>query len=311
MRVHPYGRALYKPPTTAHFHPGSIGYFNSDLDWTPITDLSDAKTRFSASLSPTFTPAPPPEQLLSAPTETQTWGPRVGENTKCRAVELSESISLTALTGGVPLAAGSCFRFETGESAGAVLLTNGAVTHRRYLYEAPFRNWVSENAKAILRERPEVADYGLWVVTSTWTAAEASINCWHSQQKAVDVGFNIEVVEIGELAPKGQWQHAESADGWTHFKESGAGERAVFFGGLYFIWRKVIHSVKHERDPQRLRAGQDDPAPEAISTFTTDNLEDQFEVLCQPMLEHESLRPAPQDEGDGSSEADENEDEDW
>ncbi|KAK0390649.1 hypothetical protein NLU13_0153 [Sarocladium strictum] len=309
MRPHPYGRALYKPPTVTHFHPGSVGYFNADLDWTPITDLSDAKTSSSPSWPTTaFTPPPPPEQLQSAPVETQTWGPKLGQDTKCRAVELSESISLTAFTGGVPLAAGTCFRFETGSSAGAVLLTNGPVTHRRYFHEAPFKKWVAENAKAILHERPEVAEYGLWVVTSTWTASEAALNCWSSERRAVDVGFNVQVVEIGELAPKGQWKHAGSADGWIHFKEAGTDEKAVFFGGLYFTWRKIIRSVKHEKDPKRLRGGRHDSEQESISTFSNGDLEeDQFEVLCQPIFEDESLRPVTQDTANDESE----EDEDW
>lgn len=222
MRPHPYGRALYKPPTTAHFHPGSIGYFNSSTDWTPIVDLSDAEAQSPSTWPAAFTPPPAPAKLVTAPLETQNWGPKLGQDTKCRAIDLTESVSLTAFTG-VPLAVGTCFRFETGGSAGAVLLTNGPVSHTRYLHEAPFKQWVAENAKSILAERPEVADYGLWVVTSTWTASEAALNCWNRQHKNIDVGFNAQVVEIGELAPKGQWQHAGSADGWIHYKETKVG----------------------------------------------------------------------------------------
>jgi hypothetical protein len=81
-----------------------------------------------------------------------------------------------------------------------------------YLYFIPLRKgiaafsvlheWIKENAKSILKERPEVTDYGLWVVTSIWSAVEAAINCWSGTHKSVDVGFNAKVAEIGKVAPK-------------------------------------------------------------------------------------------------------------
>jgi hypothetical protein len=212
MQNHPYGKAIYKPLAVSSFHPGSIGYFDSVGDWNPIADISSAQAAWPAAFTP-----PPTEKLLSAPSENQTWGPKVGQQTTCRMIDLKESISLTALAG-VPLEAGSCFRFETGTSAGSVLLTNGPVSHSRYYHEAPFKQWIAANSKSILNERPEVRDYGLWVVTSTWSVAEAAINCWSGRQKGVDVGFNFKVVEIGELAPKGGWYHAGESDGWIHVR---------------------------------------------------------------------------------------------
>jgi hypothetical protein len=223
MKHHPYGKAIYKPLSTSSFHPGIVGYFDSVGNWNPIADLSAVE----ASSPATFTP-PPSDKLVRAPSEPQTWGPRLGTQTTCREIGLHQSASLAALTG-VPLGTGSCFRFESSTSAGAVLLVDGAVSHHRYYYEAPFKEWIVANAKSILKDRPEVRDYGLWVITSTWSAAEASINCWSGTQKGVDVGFNFKVVGIGEVAPKGGWHHAGESEGWIRVKGNEVNPKHSYF----------------------------------------------------------------------------------
>ncbi|KAI9695007.1 MAG: hypothetical protein M1822_000624 [Bathelium mastoideum] len=227
-----------------------------------------------------------------------------------RSIDLQESISLTALAGVPLVGVGSCFRFETSTSNASVLLVNGAVSHRRYYHEAPFKDWVAANAKRILEERPEVREYGLWVVTSTWSAAEAAINCWSGRQKGVDVGFNVNVVEIGELAPKGSWYHAGGSDGWIRVKgDEESGEKVLFFGGLRFHWRRIIGGLKHEKQPKQLRGDVDRVEEESISTFITSGEDGRYELTCEGVLESEFLRPMPSLHTQESN--DEEDDEDW
>jgi len=214
MQVHPYGNALYKPQSSKTFHPGSIGYFDSLGNWNPVADLISSTDVLSTVFSP-----PPSDQLILAPEETQTWGPKLGRQTTCHRIDLKQSVSLTAAVG-VPVGVGSCFRFESSDTSGSVLLVKGPVVHRRYYHESPFKRWIGANAKAILKARPEVIEYGLWVVTSTWAANEVAVNCWNEQRRGVDVGFDVGVVEIGELAPKGGWFHAGEADGWVKVEGS-------------------------------------------------------------------------------------------
>jgi hypothetical protein len=208
MQNHPYGTALYKPQSSRNFHPGSIGYFDAVGNWNPVADLTSGNEGLSTVFSPF-----PSDQLVLAPEQTQTWGPKVGQQTTCRMIDLKQSVSL-AMVAGIPADVGSCFRFENSDVSGSVLLVQGPVVHRRYYHESPFKRWVADNEKAILAARPEVIEYGLWVVTSTWSASEVAVNCWREQRRGVDVGFNVRVVEIGELAPKGAWFNAGEADGW-------------------------------------------------------------------------------------------------
>lgn len=234
MRYHGYGRAMYKPVSTSSFHPGTVGYFDKLGNWNPIADLSAIDARWPE----TFTP-PPSDKLVVAPVETQTWGPKTGKETKSRSIEFRESVSLTAFTG-VPLEAGSCFRIESSESEGAALLVDGVATHHRYHYEAPFKEWIKENAKSILKERPEVKDHDLWVVTSTWSAAEASINCWSGTNKSVDIGINAKVAEIGEVAPNVGWHHAGESEGWIRVKGDEVSlDRAYFELSAYLCFRRM------------------------------------------------------------------------
>jgi hypothetical protein len=63
----------------------------------------------------------------------------------------------------------------------------------------------------------------------------------------------------------------------------------------------IFQGVKHERNPKRLRGREE------VTAFLEADSEDEFEVTCQEVLEHESLRPSVNDEGDNSSEVEE----DW
>ncbi|KAJ6150942.1 hypothetical protein N7470_007536 [Penicillium chermesinum] len=235
MRCHPYGIALYHPQPRATFHPGMVGYFDAYGNWNHITDLSQVRSSADTAL------APPADLPALAQPEQQTWGPKLGSSTRGRRVELSAGISETVLAAaGAPLSLGSCFRFESERASGAVLVTSDPVVHERFYHESPFKRWVVSNARRLLGEREELKEYELWVVTSTWSAREAAVNCWRDQKKAVEVGFKVGFVEIGEVAPKGDWVDRGAAEGWIRVKGDEEDRRVVFFGGLRFRYRPLI-----------------------------------------------------------------------
>lgn len=118
----------------------------------------------------------------------------------------------------VPVDVGAWYQFESVREGGAVLLTKGNVRHERYYYEEPFKKWVRENAVGLVTRRKEVLEYGLWVVTSTWAAEECAINVWSGVGRGVGVGFKSGVVEIGELAPSGEWWEDGRDGGWVRAK---------------------------------------------------------------------------------------------
>lgn len=218
MQCHPFGTALYRPQPYNIFHPGIVGYFDLQGNWNPIYDLSSSSSLPTAG---TLSLSPPETVPAFAKPESHTWGPKLGTSTHSRNIDLQAVAAqgLLAATAGIPLSIGCCCRFESEKSTGAVLMTSAPVVHERLYYEAPLKRWAAANAGRLLAERPEVKTHGMWIVTSTWAADEVAVNCWRDQRKAVDVGFSVGFVEIGEIAPKGEWADGGAADGWIKVKK--------------------------------------------------------------------------------------------
>lgn len=131
---------------------------------------------------------------------------------------ISGLAATAAATVPLPVEVGAWYQFESVREGGAVLLTKGQVRHERYYYEEPFKKWVRDNAVGLVTRRKEVLEYGLWVVTSTWAAEECAINVWSGVGRGVGVGFRSGVVEIGELAPSGEWWEDGRDGGWVRAK---------------------------------------------------------------------------------------------
>jgi hypothetical protein len=222
MRAHPYGTALYNPQPQKTFHPGMVGYFDKTGNWNPIIDLSQPDPTSSMPTLQPPTTLPP----LATP-EHQTWGPKLGQKTHSHEISLEAGVSQALLAAaGAPISLSSHFRFESEESSGAVLVTSAPIVHERYYHQTPFKAWVVANAAKLLAERAELRKCALWVVTSTWAAEEAAVNCWRDCRKTVDVGFQVGVVEVGEVAPKGGWVDCGAAAGWLKVKGD---EVSLFF----------------------------------------------------------------------------------
>lgn len=117
----------------------------------------------------------------------------------------------------IPISASAVYSFSTDDTAGAVLLTAPPVVHERYYYESPFKDWVKANAVEILRLRPEVKEYGLWIVTSTYGTKMAAINMWKQAGQSVKVGFSAKAVGVGECGPSGEWYKDDRQEGWNEF----------------------------------------------------------------------------------------------
>lgn len=209
MKCHPFGTALYNPPSSSQFRVGGVGYFDSSGAWNPISDVSTS----SNPLSPIEA-----SQLAKAPREEQIWGPKLGTSTDGHELGVSTGIGalplVAATAGTAPIDISAQWSFQSSSRDGAILLTSGPVVHDRYYHREPFLQWMRLNADQLRKLYPEVKEHGVWVVTSTWTAKEAAINCWNDSGKAVKVGFALKALEIGEVAPKGRWVHQGFAAGW-------------------------------------------------------------------------------------------------
>jgi hypothetical protein len=211
MKNHPFGTALYTPQPYSLFHPGSVGYFDSNGSWNPIVDLSSPS-------DPAASYTPVAERLERAPSETSIqWGPKISAKTKAHKVGLKAGVS-TAVSAVMPFDIGAWYRFSSEGEGGAILLTKSPVRHEKYYYESPFKVWIRDNATLLLKKRTEIVDYGLWIVTSTWSVEECAINVWSETGHGVSVGFKTSAVGLGELAPSGEWHEDGRDGGWLKVK---------------------------------------------------------------------------------------------
>lgn len=228
MKNHPFGIALYRPPPQSAFKPGVCGYFDGFGEWNSIAQLDDPDSLNSMGLSPVR------EELQKAPRENIKWGPKTAEFVKVKKISLSAGID-SALATALPVNLSAAYAYSTETANGAVLLTAPPVVHERYYFESHFKKWVKENAKILMQKRPEVKDYGFWIVTSTFATKLCEINMWKTGGKGVKVGFAAKAVGIGEAGPSGEWKHNGKEDGWNGFGNLEGDEQfVVFFGGLKF-----------------------------------------------------------------------------
>lgn len=109
--------------------------------------------------------------------------------------------------------------YKSNNSFGAVLLTAPAVTREAYYHKSSFRSWESKNAKLVLSLYPEVREYGLWIITGTWSATECSITAWKNQEEKVSVGFGAGAPDVANIDTSAGWYAGSSSGGWTNMKE--------------------------------------------------------------------------------------------
>lgn len=214
MMNHPFGTALYTPLAARDFHPGSCGYFDAAGSWNPVTDLSDGP-RLSAQGY-----ASVGEKLEKAPAETDIqWGPLTSENVVARNVDLSGGLS-SELAAALPVELSAELAFSNKSSGGALLVTAPPIVHERFYHESVFKQWVVRNAERLVRQRSEIFEYGLCVVTKTWATEDCAIHVWDDAAKEVKVGFDVGVDAIGKLGPGVGWSVNKKDGGWMRYRAS-------------------------------------------------------------------------------------------
>lgn len=100
---------------------------------------------------------------------------------------------------------------------GAILLTASPITNDRFYHKSPFKNWVKKNAAKIIERWPEVKDYQLWIVTSTYSTKKCAINMWKGQQIRFKIGFSIDVPGGAAASAGGEWYRDQKDEGWSEY----------------------------------------------------------------------------------------------
>jgi hypothetical protein len=67
------------------------------------------------------------------------------------------------------------------------------------------------NAEKLLKDYPDIADIGFYIVTTTYSTKEVHINAWTRKEDKVILGFKAGVTPVGEIAPTTQCYRAQCA----------------------------------------------------------------------------------------------------
>ncbi|WKT52379.1 hypothetical protein QSH57_002893 [Fusarium oxysporum f. sp. vasinfectum] len=284
MRAHPFGTALYLPIPSSQFQPGFIGYFDATGAWNPIGDLTS-----SSSLPPGLSSIDG-TTLKRAPSQKQMWGPKLGNETRGRAIDLSVGLGAIPMlaAAALPFEVSACFRFQADKNRGAVLLTSGPVVHERYYHKEPLLQWMKQNAKSIVKTYPEVKRKRL-------VDYQFHVDSRECIDKSVDVGFSTTALEFGEVAPKGSYLHGGSAEGWisTQSDDNDKGH-VVFFHGIRFTW-VPIRGLTEKKTPRQFR-GEGPTTPAPLTIFEDDLGNGTFEVRYEDQTEKEEQDAVHQDD---------------
>lgn len=131
---------------------------------------------------------------------------------------LTDLFAISDPAPGIPVTASAVYSYHIDSDIGAILLTRAPVTHERYYHSTPFKDWMKDNAHIILdRWRYEAKEFGMWIVTSTFSTRKCAINMWTTRKRGVKVGFSADIAGVGKIGPGIDWYRSHTDEGWGEY----------------------------------------------------------------------------------------------
>lgn len=117
-----------------------------------------------------------------------------------------------------------------------------------------FQQWLEDN-KAIMYSKygSVLKKYGLWLVTTTYTAPACAINAWSSKHKAATVSAKAKAAAIGELEEDLDWTDTMADKDWSHYVGKRGEGVVLFYDGIetkaWDWWLEAINQGIRGRSP--------------------------------------------------------------
>jgi len=236
MRSEPYGYALYHPQEHTRLRPGMLGYLDENKHWHPLLDLRDPQAIANLNL-------PALKMQMLNERKPEQWGPKTASTVKETTIKLGGDVDAASL--GLPLDVGGAVQYSSASDFGAILMCDDKVVPKGFDERKPFLLWLKSNSKALLKQFPDLKDYGVIVATWTYSASQIYIHVWEDKDKTVVVGVKAGATGVGHGETENVWRRAHSSDGWTRFDD---GARVVFFTGvgIKYTFLGVKEQKEHE-----------------------------------------------------------------
>lgn len=226
-----FGYGLYHPCRYEELRPGMIGFLDEYRKWHPIVDLTDAAAVKAAGYTELQ------YQVRKKP-ETVPFSPLNSSDVKRRDISLDGSVDAATL--GLPVDIGGVVQYSTSAEFGAVTVLDSDVWIEGYDNRTPFKSWLKENSKKLLKEYAELSNFGVIATTMTYASEDVFIQTWQDNSHAVTLGFKTGAVGLGNVDVSTSWYRASNSGQWRQFQ----GEKHVFFfTGIKINYWPIVGAV--------------------------------------------------------------------
>ena len=118
----------------------------------------------------------------------------------------------------IPVNADAHIKYQSKKRFGAVLVARNPITLTAYNDESLFKDWIEDN-KARLYElfSQQLKKYGLWVITTTYTAPGCSINAWMDSKTDAVLSAKAQADMAGEFGAELDWTDKLTDKDWCHY----------------------------------------------------------------------------------------------
>jgi hypothetical protein len=207
------GRFLSEPVLRKKLDVGFCGYFDENRSWHRIADLANP-TALKDKCFTTF------EADLADRDEDDniTWGPMM--TSSVRDTKFGADLQVTVPAGGVPIAPGFTFNLASGETFGAVLVTEPPIEKVQInLPESYWKEWLQQNQALISQHyKREMEKFGISFITTIYLTKRAYISFLNSHESSKEIGFHVEAGNIVKVDPHWKSSSTSTAAGWQTYE---------------------------------------------------------------------------------------------
>ncbi|TVY67330.1 Ankyrin repeat domain-containing protein 17 [Fusarium oxysporum f. sp. cubense] len=174
--------------------------------------------------------------------------------------------------------------------------------------------WFKENQRLFPEIRSAVREYGVWLVTTTYTTKEIALNVWQDKDKVVKLGFSAGIDGIVNLEPsieRGEKRHADGSftyrakwttgklepgvaylrdprtyhvQTWTEAERVGTDDKGKYVKakgsgeGSITEDTETVHGGSDDKDAEpSMKETDEDSTPESSSLLEVENNDDTFQ----------------------------------
>lgn len=203
------GYGLRTPHPYADLHPGVCGYLDEFKQWNTILDLStpqDPKVGLTAY-----------PELGSPQSSKEKWDLQVSNRVSRQTVQFGAGISAASL--GLPVGVKSAVRFSSVPGFGAIVMSDTEVSRDYYPHQSRFATWLRHNVIRLQELYPDIEEFGLYMVTRTYSSTDIHIAVWNDKTHSVYLGLEIDVLGQATLDSSIDKHRSEYSEDWKDFNE--------------------------------------------------------------------------------------------